>query len=56
MASNNDRPQSNIPSSVQFIITGVPEAIGPLSDLLESDSSHVNSINSFLNEKSEGKI
>lgn len=54
--SNNDRPQSNVSSSVQFIITGVPEAIGPLSDLHESDSSHVNSIISFLNEKSEGNI
>ena len=26
---NNDRPQSNVSSSVQFIITNVPEAIGP---------------------------
>ena len=55
-ASNKDRPQSNVSSSVQFIITGVPEATGPLSDLHESDISHVNSIMSFLNEKSEGNI
>ena len=53
---SNNRPQSNVSSSVQFIITGVPEATGPLSDLHESDSSHVNSIISFLNEKSEGNI
>ena len=54
--SKNDRPQSYVSSSVQFVITGVPEVVGPLSDLHESDSSHVNSVNSFLNEKSEGNI
>ena len=54
--SNNNPPQSNVSSSVQFIINGVPEAIGPLSDLHESDSSHVKGTTSFLNEKSEGII
>ena len=54
--SNNDRPQNNVSPNDQFIITGVPGAIGPLSDLHESDSSRVNNIISFLNEKSEGNI
>ena len=37
IVSNDDRPQNNVSSSVQFIITGVPETFCPLSDLQESD-------------------
>ena len=48
--SNNDRPQGTRSSNVQCSITGVLDAIGPLSGLHESDSSHVISIIKFLNE------